>query len=349
MRDVVVVPTSDWGGRGVLGCNVAWETAEHAMENTWRIVQVDQGSAAARLGSSADSNAGGGGYGGLMAQRDHIIGAQTYPHSADSISLFKDSNDFHQRVEAWREYVQTHTYSGGNHPGILLLIYDAVDNAVKEIYMNTFQQHNGEYDLSLGLDVANGFLHQIPSLSARDGGSLPMVKRFVVINEATHNANSGPSPAAAVMPASVPQPGTTAGALDVPPLQKAQFQSPFVPEAAPVEPSLTYGAAPAPISSPHLAPESLSPVSQNQPSSNQMSVASVTAAPPPTPVTSASNVTPAAPAAVQPAPAHQENTGVPPPQQFFSTPFPAAQQLPASGAFQAPQYAMAPSPFGNFQ
>lgn len=258
MRDVVVVPNNEWGGKGVLGCNVAWETAEHAMENTWRIVQVDEDSAAGRVGSSGDANAaaaaaGGGSFGGLMAQRDHIIGAQTLAHNADSISLFKDNNDFHQRVEAWREYVQTHSFSGGNQPGILLLIYDAVDNAVKEIFMNSFRQRDGEWDLSLGLDVANGFLHQIPSLSARDGGSLPMIKRFVVINDVTSSANTTPALAAPAAPAAAAAPtvpAPTGAAAPAQPLENGQFASPFVPPAAaPAEPAVVpspAAAAPSP-------------------------------------------------------------------------------------------------------
>jgi len=156
-RDVSVVPSDTWGGIGLLGCNVNWESAEAAMESTWRIVDVVKNTPA----YAAD----------LMPHRDHILGMQL-AGDGTQLTLFRDSADFHGRVEDWRAAVGA--LPVGTARSLLFLIYDSVENSVKEILLDMSQT------TSLGIDVANGYLHCIPTLTANDGGTLPHLKRFVV-------------------------------------------------------------------------------------------------------------------------------------------------------------------------
>jgi hypothetical protein len=154
-RDVPLTPTEHWGGAGQLGCSIDWTSADRCLSNTWHIVVISAHSPAFQQPD-------------LLQERDYIIGMQ--PPDEQVITMLRDEADFGQRLDAWRHLRMSAPSS--TPPSLLFLIFDSVDNSVKEILLNMGQQ------LSLGIDVANGYLHVIPPTPGAE--RLPTVKKFVV-------------------------------------------------------------------------------------------------------------------------------------------------------------------------
>jgi hypothetical protein len=166
-RDVTVVPSNSWGGVGLLGVNVCWESAEAALESTWHIVDVAPDSPAYR----AD----------LMSHRDYILGMQPATDGT-TITTFRDGSDFHGRVEEWRARMAVANRSASRT--LLIMIFDSVDNAVKEVLLDMSSSN------SIGVDVANGYLHVVPPTPNSD--KLPVMKRFVVTAAPKHESPHRP-------------------------------------------------------------------------------------------------------------------------------------------------------------
>lgn len=232
VRDVLVSPSDAWGGVGVLGCSLNWDTADRMVENTWHLVDVAAGSPAA----AAD----------LVPGRDYLLGMQT-PED-ETITMFSDADDFQDRLARWKALRASGT--PGLATSLLLLVFDSVNNAIKEECVTMGAQ------LSLGVDVANGYLHVIaPTLGS---SALPVVKKFYVgaapppAEPQSSRAPAIPEHAAAV---AAPEP---AAAAPVP-----AFPSPPATAAAPVA-AAPVAAAPAVAASavphaPHPAPVATPP------------------------------------------------------------------------------------------
>jgi hypothetical protein len=151
-REVTITPSDQWGGVGLLGCSINWECAEKCLESTWHIVDV----AAHSPAMAAD----------LMPHRDYILGMQ--PLDELTITMFKDGSDFHSRLEEWRTAREIGDKSAPSQ--LLFLTYDCVNDAIKEVMV---QCGKGS---SLGIDVANGYLHMVPF--APESSRLPVLKVF---------------------------------------------------------------------------------------------------------------------------------------------------------------------------
>lgn len=303
-RELLITPTDTWGGVGLLGCNVNWESATRAIESTWHIVDVKANSPAYR----AD----------LMANRDYLLGMQL-PHDATAITLFRDSTDFHGRIDDWRAFRQAKPHV---EPVLVLLVYDSVDVCVKEVDV-TFAAKES----SLGIDLANGYLHVVPN----DAGSqkLPVVKRFFSAAAATPSPvrlPEGPGFAAQGQQQPVPvvayptmaHPDTNA----LPPAPVYQQQHHTAPPAA---------AAPVTAAPPAVAPLQTSPTAPPAPA------AFGPAAPPVQPIVAPAPF-PAAAAYPSAFPAPFPQTGYYPSAAAPGMPFPAA------GGFPAPPVASSPFP-----
>lgn len=184
-RDVTVVPSDCWGGVGLLGCNVCWESADNALESTYHIVEVARDSPAYH----AD----------LMAHRDYIIGMQP-AGDGSTITTFRDGNDFHSRVEEWRARMAV--APRGTARTLLLMAFDSVDHSIKEVLLDMSASN------SIGVDVASGYLHVVPPTPNSD--KLPIVVRTVVVT-------GGPPPTAAPTTESAPHRRTEADSRESPP------------------------------------------------------------------------------------------------------------------------------------
>ncbi|CUG82579.1 Golgi reassembly stacking protein (GRASP homologue), putative [Bodo saltans] len=189
-RDIPLTPSEQWGGAGQLGCSIDWTSAERCLSNTWHIVDVTSTSPAHQ-------------HPDILQQRDYIVGMQ--PADEQVITMLRDEADFGQRLDAWRQLRTTSPTA--TPPSLLFLIFDSVDNSIKEVLIEMGQH------LSLGIDVANGYLHVIPPTPG--ASKLPSVKKFVVSND-IHEPHSFPE--APILPSTdaIPMAGTANNILQSP-------------------------------------------------------------------------------------------------------------------------------------
>eukprot|EP00755_Sulcionema_specki_P018875 Sspe_Gene.67993::Locus_40110_Transcript_1_1_Confidence_1.000_Length_925::g.67993::m.67993 len=158
-RDVPLTPNDDWGGQGLLGCSIEWNGAERSMENTWHITGVVPNSPAMQAG--------------LLAGRQWVIGMQDLNTTHTRITMFADSGDFHARLEQKMiQRVYAKKGEDAKQDRLLVLVYDSVDNAVKEMVLHL------EGADSVGIEAANGYLHAIPTTTG--DMRVPVMMQFVV-------------------------------------------------------------------------------------------------------------------------------------------------------------------------
>lgn len=188
-RDVYCVPSDAWGGGGLLGCSIEWSRAVACPERCVHVVDVLEGSPAARSGE-------------LKANRDYIIGMQTAQESL--ISLIKNQKDFYSRLEGWHEEQrwtlerkQRFPQEAVEVPHILLfLVYNSENNTVKEVAV----EMGTNPEAALGMSVATGLLHIIPSAAtagdAATATALPVMNKFVRVeaNRAITSTPEAPPP-----------------------------------------------------------------------------------------------------------------------------------------------------------
>lgn len=203
-RECIVTPR-DWSGNranGILGFNVSWESADKAIESTWHITHVAPNSPAHK----AD----------LMATRDFLLGMQM-PADFSTMTVFKDSSEFHTRLEEWRMVQEAIAIQKpGSKGSLLLLAFDSMANQIKEIIVEISSPHE-----SLGLEVANGYLHVVPPTPGSH--AIPRLTRCVV----TRPANSAPAPPAAATPDQVAAAAPQAAAPAIPALPPAMAPPSF--------------------------------------------------------------------------------------------------------------------------
>ena len=214
LRDVVITPTDTWGGVGLLGCSINWESVDNAQEYIWHITGVRPGTPAEEAG--------------IQSGRDYLIGMQSADISTPSyITMFSDKTDFHARMatlSAFREYPNSRT-SPRVHQ-LLLLLYDNVDNSVRETMVDLGTSP------SLGCDVANGYLHCI---SHTPGDTrLPIIRQFYI--DPTPQEQPEAAAAAAAAGGSnvvLPPPPAPVGTWSNPALKNV----PYMPQAAATVPT----------------------------------------------------------------------------------------------------------------
>ncbi|KPI88128.1 putative Golgi reassembly stacking protein (GRASP) [Leptomonas seymouri] len=171
-RDVYCVPSDAWGGGGLLGCSIEWSRAETCPERCVHVVDILEGSPAADSGE-------------FCANRDYIIGMQTIQEPL--ISLIKNQKDFYSRVEGWHEEQRWLLERKQRFPSeavevphvLLFLVYNSEENTVREVAV----EMGTSPEATLGMSVATGLLHVIPSAVTVGGAatelSLPVMSRFV--------------------------------------------------------------------------------------------------------------------------------------------------------------------------
>ncbi|KAG5495213.1 hypothetical protein JKF63_02268 [Porcisia hertigi] len=176
-RDVYCIPSDEWGGVGLLGCSIEWSSAASCPERCLHIVDVLEGSPAACCRE-------------LKANRDYIVGMQMAQEPLVTvITLIKNQNDFYKRLESWHEEQRWMLERQQRFPSetievphvLLLLVYNSENNTVKEVAV----EMGTNPEAALGISVATGLLHIIPSVvTAGDssaGASLPVMNKFVFL------------------------------------------------------------------------------------------------------------------------------------------------------------------------
>lgn len=125
VRELDVVPSSMWGGQGLLGASVRFCSYQGANENVWHVLDVEPSSPASLAG--------------LQPHSDYIVGAD---------QVLQDSEDFFSLIEA--------------HEGkaLKLLVYNIQTDSCREVVVTPNGAWGGEG--SLGCGIGYGYLHRIP-------------------------------------------------------------------------------------------------------------------------------------------------------------------------------------------
>ncbi|EKF29958.1 Golgi reassembly stacking protein [Trypanosoma cruzi marinkellei] len=171
-RELVCFPSTSWGGAGLLGCSIEWCRAKDCIKRSWHVVGILPGSPAAHCEE-------------LLAERDFIIGMQRPEEPV--VTLMKDEDDFYGRVDLWRSLQRVaiqrlkrnsralpagddgRAASSSDIGRLLLLVYNALENEVKEVVLDV----GPDVDAPLGINLAAGLLHSlIPSSPVEDHTSV---------------------------------------------------------------------------------------------------------------------------------------------------------------------------------
>lgn len=124
-RKVILIPSTSWGGQGLLGVSIRFCSFEGANQNVWHVLDVHPGSPAAAAQ--------------FRPYSDYIIGADT---------LLKESEDLYAVIES--------------HEGkpLKLYVYNTDSDTCREVTIIPNRSWGGEG--SLGCDIGFGYLHRIP-------------------------------------------------------------------------------------------------------------------------------------------------------------------------------------------
>jgi len=148
VREVLLTPSTLWGGQGLLGVSIRFCTFETAHENVWHILDVENGSPAHLAG--------------LRAFSDYIIGA-------DSISL-AEQDDLFSLVEA--------------HDGrpLKLFVYNCDTDSCRDVVVTPNSAWGGHG--LLGCGIGYGYLHRIPTSMREHAVEASKIPTKVVAEEA---------------------------------------------------------------------------------------------------------------------------------------------------------------------
>jgi hypothetical protein len=129
-RSCTIKPTRDWGGNGLLGITIRFDSFENAHENVIHILTVKPNSPADRAG--------------INPGEDYILGtAEAVFHDMDELAMCFEANI--------------------NKP-IGIYVYSATTGEVRVVSL-TPRMDWGGYGL-LGCDVGHGYLHRLPLVAS---------------------------------------------------------------------------------------------------------------------------------------------------------------------------------------
>ncbi|VVC28160.1 Hypothetical protein CINCED_3A020759 [Cinara cedri] len=148
VREVKIIPNSNWGGQGLLGVSIRFCSFAGANENVWHILDVHPNSPADKAG--------------LRSHIDYIIGSDSIMH---------ESEDLFMLIEA--------------HEGrpLKLYVYNVELDTCREVSITPDSAWPGEG--SLGCGIGYGYLHRIPirqTVQNKDIPSPPVIKPAVINN-----------------------------------------------------------------------------------------------------------------------------------------------------------------------
>lgn len=141
VRETTVVPSSLWGGQGLLGVSIRFCSFEGANENVWHVLEVEPNSPAALAG--------------LRPHADYVIGADT---------VMTESEDLFSLVE---------THEGKE---LKLYVYNTDTDNCREVVLTPNCDWGGEG--SLGCGIGFGYLHRIPTLPFTEGKKMGFSSRL---------------------------------------------------------------------------------------------------------------------------------------------------------------------------
>lgn len=152
VREAEIIPSTLWGGQGLLGVSIRFCSFEGANENVWHVLEVTPGSPADLAG--------------LRSHSDFIIGADSILHEAEDLFTLIDAHE--------------------GRP-LKLYVYNSDTDACREVVITPQRGWGGEG--SLGCGIGYGLLHRIPIRDSYD--SVSEVKK-PLLSAASNNSSSPP-------------------------------------------------------------------------------------------------------------------------------------------------------------
>ncbi|XP_054732440.1 Golgi reassembly-stacking protein 2 [Anastrepha obliqua] len=125
VRELMLTPSKNWGGQGLLGVSIRFCSFEGANENVWHILEVHPNSPAEIAG--------------LRAYSDYVIGADAIRHENDDLFTL----------------IETH-----EQQPLKMYVYNIDDDACREVTIKPNRNWGGEG--ALGCGIGYGYLHRIP-------------------------------------------------------------------------------------------------------------------------------------------------------------------------------------------
>jgi hypothetical protein len=126
LRDVILIPSNNWGGEGVGGMSVRFCSLSQATEHVWHVLEVQPASPAALAG--------------LNAHTDYIVGTPDI--------LFNSKNDFFTFI------------TNNVNKTVSLYVYSSVTEKVRIVTITPKSNWGGSG--FLGCDIGYGYIHRIP-------------------------------------------------------------------------------------------------------------------------------------------------------------------------------------------
>lgn len=135
-RDVIIIPSRNWDGEGMLGVTIRFDTYFDAEEHLCHILDVEPNSPAELAG--------------LQPDRDYLLGTAE--------KVFKDTDILFDELKQNLE------------KPIEFYVYNADTDEVRIVVLMPSDQWGKEGDGILGAGVAHGFLHGLPSTCCNSTG-----------------------------------------------------------------------------------------------------------------------------------------------------------------------------------
>ncbi|XP_037096403.1 Golgi reassembly-stacking protein 2-like isoform X1 [Syngnathus acus] len=137
VRETDVIPSSLWGGSGLLGISIRFSNFEGARENVWHVLEVEQNSPAALAG--------------LRPYTDYIIGAESF--------LDKQNDNLFKLIQAYEGTL------------LKLYVYNTDTVECRDVFVRPNCKWGGAG--SLGCGIGYGYLHRVPTTPSSQSKRLP--------------------------------------------------------------------------------------------------------------------------------------------------------------------------------
>lgn len=124
-REVEIVPSTTWGGNGLLGVSIKHSSFDGVDERVWHVLNVEQNSPAFHAG--------------LKSSEDYVIGSD---------SILQESEDLYNLIEAHES------------KPLKLFVYNVNSDNCREVVCTPKVNWGGSG--SLGCEFGHGYLHRIP-------------------------------------------------------------------------------------------------------------------------------------------------------------------------------------------
>ena len=201
VRDVEITPSNTWGGQGLLGVSIRFCSFEGVNENVWHILEIQPHSPADLAG--------------LYPFDDYIIGADSVLHESEDLFSLIDAHE---------------------GKALTLYVYNVVSDLCREVVITPNKNWGGEG--SLGCGIGYGYLHRIPTRSAKTEVAKPPYAQIPQKNHQTDGYSSVQLNAASPPPAPnySPTPEVNANQFPTAPVatQTTIAAAPSIPPAEPI-------------------------------------------------------------------------------------------------------------------